>query len=617
MKNTVELALQYTGHFLLNCYCREIAGPNGLLFYPDVSANKARSASGCLLAVDFPFSSLRLLMFIEKTSTTCNYHYLGQPWIAEISPERMSRAAEEHQDLQSCTPLAWRDLPAMIVSELCRRFAPATQAELLAQIHNSREILARILDHHLSLGRAAGSAVAGFLQSEAGLIFGHTFHPAPKSRQGLNESELAQYSPEFHPAFPLHYFAVRPEYLRVLHTGPVDVRALFQWSAGLAGDDLPQGWGLIPCHPWQARYLLALPPVTEALKAQQLKYLGASGRTFNPTASVRTLFNADFPYFLKVSLSLRITNSVRKNAWYELESAVALSELLAPVANALAERFNGFSVLAEPVAVTVDLPQAEMRERMDLQSHFGVILRSNPFYAEPDRQAVLAGTVFADDVDGRSNVAVLIDRFRQRWYPNLDRSTAAVRWFEQYVKCLLPPVLRAFFEHGVAFEPHLQNVLLRIEDHAVSGIVLRDMEGTKLDKSRWPVEVLPSMSERAKASISHDRNTAWRRVVYCLFINNLCQAVFHCGRGLASDTVLWDVVHRELQTYIRNDGGDLCRELAGALLTGDDLPGKANLMTRFMQQADSQAHYIPVPNPLLQRDRIEQPATPAVEAALI
>lgn len=570
-----ELARQYTGHFLLNCYCREIAAPNGLLSY-----GKERDL--CLLAIDFPYLGQRVSVSVHAPSVTGNHFYLG----------RLHMAGKA---------VPWSDLPQLVVGELCRRFGLDGQPELLAQIDNSRGILSRILDHHLARDHRAGAGVDDYLESETALIFGHSFHPAPKSRYGWNEEKLTLYSPEFHTAFRLHYFAVPPRYLQLLGDEPGQTKRLLRGLASPGREDCPDGWLLLPCHPWQADYLLNKRAVRDAVASGILKYLGARGPAFAPTTSVRTLFNRSFPYFLKVSLSLRITNSVRKNAWYELESAVVLSKLLRPVTDGLRSRFSGFSLLPEPAAATVDLPQPEDEERLDLQSHFGVILRNNPF-CDSDVRARLAGTLFAEDLHGRSNTAYLVRGFRQR-YPDMDEATAAVRWFGDYVRELLPPVLHAFFEHGVAFEPHLQNVLVKLDGYSVAGIILRDMEGTKLDRSRWsdalrPERALPPISAKARESILHERDAAWRRVVYCLFVNNLCQAALHFGRCLESEAPLWKRVRQVLEDYREKEGSALCRELIDPLLAGADLPGKANMITRFIREPDSRAHYIRVANPL-------------------
>lgn len=588
-----ELAWRYSGHFLLNCYCREIGAPNGLLSYE-------REGDLCLLVIELPYLGQGVSITVRAPSVSGNHLYLGDLRLAGDGPSGQ---------------LAWCDLPPLVVGELCRRFGMDGQPELLAQIDNSRGVLARILDHHLSGGYPPDTGIVGYPESEGALLFGHHFHPAPKSRYGWNEQELNRYSPELYGTFQLHYFAVAPQYLRLFGDEPEEIKGLFLHLASPAVDECPDDWPLLPCHPWQAGYLMKKNAVKGAVDAGILKYLGARGPAFGASASVRTLFSSDCPYFLKVSLSLRITNSVRKNAWYELESAVMLSKLLRPIVEELESRFSGFSLLAEPAAATVDLPQLASEERLDLQSHFGVILRTNPFYLSGGR-ALLAGTLFAEDVRGSSNTEHLLRGFRQQ-YPDMDPADAALRWFGDYTRQLLPPVLNAFFEQGVAFEPHLQNVLIKLDDCSVVGIVLRDMEGTKLDGSRWPEKALSSLSAKARRSALHQRDAAWRRVVYCLFINNLCQAAFHCGRSLDSEARLWKLVREVLEEYLEENGTVLCRELVGALLVDADLPGKANMITRFTREPDSRAHYIRVPNPIALAAGLGRAAGAGPEAARI
>ena len=67
-----------------------------------------------------------------------------------------------------------------------------------------------------------------------------------------------------------------------------------------------------------------------------------------PTSSVRTVYAPQAGVCLKFSLDVRITNCVRKNAWYELAGAVELTSRLAPVFKEVAGRFPGTRWLAEP-----------------------------------------------------------------------------------------------------------------------------------------------------------------------------------------------------------------------------------------------------------------------------
>jgi siderophore synthetase component len=611
-----QLADRYTATFLLNCYCREIAGPAGLLSCEvgrgDDSLRERLQVDhgGCVLAMELPFVGARLLVGVDKQSSTCNYRFISN---LLYSNRRSPADSANSGEGACCEPVAWSEIPELIVRELCLRFDLAEQPELLAQIFGSRDFLRKLFQYH---GERAGkrAGLPALLSSERSLFFGHTFHPAPKSRQGFEAEDLQRYSPEFDSAFQLHYFAVDPAHIKVFSAEPSAFARLFRQVSRPVCSGKSANWPLIPCHPWQARFLMAQQAVASAIQEGKLIYLSALGLTFSPTASVRTLYSEYFPYFVKASLSLRITNSVRKNAHYELESAVAVSRLLEPVVANLKDRFSGFDVLLEPIAATVDFPGLPQEERAELQSHFGVILRTNPYQRTAVmRDTILAGTLFGDCLDGQSLLSPVLQRFaRER--SALAESEAILVWFRQYVEQLLPPVLDAFFEHGVAFEPHLQNVLLSMEGSAVVGVTLRDMEGTKLDRSRWPSCSLPPMSERARVSVCHEQDVAWRRVVYCLLINNLCQAVFHCSRRPVAENALWAVVREALEHYRASQGSVLCHRLVSELLVGTAWPAKANLITRFTRQADSRACYVDVPNPLLETPASEQAAAVQVEA---
>ncbi|WP_203414823.1 IucA/IucC family protein [Entomobacter blattae] len=71
--------------------------------------------------------------------------------------------------------------------------------------------------------------------------------------------------------------------------------------------------------------------------------VGFKGGRLYPTSSVRTLYHPELESFLKFSIHTRLANCVRKNAWYELESAVALTELLQPTIKVLSQIYPGFA----------------------------------------------------------------------------------------------------------------------------------------------------------------------------------------------------------------------------------------------------------------------------------
>lgn len=119
---------------------------------------------------------------------------------------------------------------------------------------------------------------------------------------------------------------------------------------------------------------------------------------------------ADLPYYLKCSIHVRLTNCVRKNAWYELESAVARNELLESHFARLEAQTLGFHMMREPGASSLDfsvLAQAgETDEVRHLQECFGILYRENL----RDEQPWLAAALFALDRHSNSPLHVVIQQ---------------------------------------------------------------------------------------------------------------------------------------------------------------------------------------------------------------
>ncbi|NUP80966.1 MAG: iron transporter [Nonomuraea sp.] len=484
---------------LLRCCVREVAGPRGLVWPAP------------------PYLLLRVGGALLRART-----HGGAALRFDGPPERLEDGA-------------WRPLTADELVRLAESELGGGNGEFAGQVAASRAAIAAILR-----ARAGAEPPADpWLASEQALVYGHPFHPTPKARDG---SDWLRYAPESHAAFPLRLLAVRED--AAAEEGDV--------SALDALGPAPAGYRILPAHPWQLDLL-------RPAYGPDLLDLGP-GPVAAPTSSVRTVYAAGT--CLKFSLDVRITNCVRKNAWYELAGAVELTSRLGPILDEVAARHPGARWLPEPGYRT----SARLREGL------GVIVRSSPWtVCPPGVTPVLAA-------------ALALDRA-----PDDPRA-----WWSAYVSVVALPVVDLYFTHGVILEPHLQNVLVGLDASGTPvQAIFRDLEGVKLVAGRHD---LAGLHPDVAGALSYDAGRGWARVVYCLLVNHLTEIAATLA-GPDDDLLrgLWKIARELLAAQAAGLGHPLP---LSDLLAGTPLPAKANLSVRWARAADRDAGYVPIANPL-------------------
>lgn len=573
---------------LLNCYCREVAAPAGELSvgplfrqndWPVAIKMALQRQGGQVLHLQLPHTGERLLAVVAAASVTGNHRYrspffhkaAGKPWAL----------------------LDWEAQATLLLREMALRNGVPANTELMEQVRSSVEMTALALSNPPSI-RIPGDPISAYIDSEQSMVFGHPFHPAPKSRQGFDEHDLCRYSPELGASFPLHYFAVRRE-------DAVQQTLLERGCADIVAAQAPAveaGRVAVPVHPWQAGYLLGHPLVQRSIRDGRIRHLGEHGAPFHATSSVRTLYQPGNPFFYKFSLNVRLTNCVRKNAWYELEGAIQVSRIMRTLLPGLQRQFPGLEVLEEPAFLSVDLRDGDPVHNREVIEGFGLILRRNvEALLRPGVTPLLAGALFGNHRFGEARMQHLLADLAAKERTALP--TVIERWFSDYVAQLMAPVLHCYFAHGLVFEPHLQNVLLGLQQGWPRQLFLRDFEGVKLLPERYPAAVLGGLSERAREALWYDEELGWKRLAYCLFVNNFAEAIGQlAGNQPALQQRLWAVVRHHLQRYQAHWGSPDSARRINAVLTGQPFPGKTNLSNRFLQRADRESSYVPVGNPI-------------------
>ncbi|WP_105973150.1 IucA/IucC family protein [Streptomyces geranii] len=555
-------------HTLLNCLLREVSGPERQTVVDD----------GHLL-LRLPRRGVLLRVGLRRTSL--------------IGAHRFSGPVSERAGA-GWAVVDWRRLAEYTRDELSLRTGERND-EFLEQIASSHQAVTTALAHERPTGPTAAHAVprttphpasrpashlAAYLASEQSLLFGHRFHPTPKARTG-DPRAWAAYAPETGAVFPLRHLAVRARFVTEESAAP--------WaSAALDGQrvDVPDGYRLLPAHPWQYETLREHPLLRTASERGDVLDLGPGGRPFAATASVRTLYDGET--FLKFSLNVRITNCLRKNSSYELSGAVALTHALTPALAELAERFPGSAVLREPAYRTLALPGPDGTPDRELFEGFGVIVREGlPRRLAPGATPLLAAAVADEYPVSAAHISRLLT--------DADPDTA-LDWWSTYLELLVPPVLAAYFDHGLVLEPHLQNVLVCVgADGRPAQVLFRDLEGTKLIPEHH-TGTLAAVPAEVAGPMTYDAERGWDRVVYCLLVNHIAELL----AALAdlhpdAEAALWARVRDTLRSYADRSG---CPPRLAALLAGVPLPAKANLLTRWDRKADREAGYVRLPSPL-------------------
>ncbi|MES5820359.1 IucA/IucC family protein [Streptomyces sp. RG80] len=546
-RTELPTADEVVAHTLLNCLLREVSGPEHQSVVTDGRLLLRLPRRGVLLRVD-----------LRRTSLLGAHRFTGP-----VSEQRGGEWTELH----------WRRLAEYTHDELSLRTGVRNE-EFLEQIASSHEAVTT------ALSAPRTEQADPYLASEQSLLFGHRFHPTPKARTG-DPRAWSAYAPEVGAAFPLRHLAVREHLIAEECAEPSTVAALDRLRA-----DVPAGYRLLPAHPWQYDTLREHPALSTALANGDVLDLGPGGRPFAATASVRTLYDGET--FLKFSLNVRITNCLRKNSSYELSGAVALTRVLAPALADLAERFPGSAVLREPAYRTLALPGPDGTPDQALFEGFGVIVREGlPQRLAPGTTPLLAAAVADEYPSSGAHISRLLDGADAR---------AALDWWSAYLDLLVPPVLAAYFDHGLVLEPHLQNVLVCVDDDGMPAQVLfRDLEGTKLVPEHH-AHTLAALPPEVAGPMTYDAQRGWDRVVYCLLVNHIAELL----AALAdlhpeTEAELWGRVRATLQSYADRLG---CPPRLSALLAGVPLPAKANLLTRWERKADREAGYVRLSSPL-------------------
>ena len=160
--------------------------------------------------------------------------------------------------------------------------ADVKKAQMRERIGNSLATMADCVAQYQKRLTSGAPFVLDYIGSEQSLYWGHPFHACPKNLQAPGQVPFDDYRPEKQARFQLHYFGVKRSAVRqgwVAGYPPQLMANEADLAAGLLGESA-EHYALLPMHPWQARFVLALPEIQRLLADEVLLDLGVYGGVY-------------------------------------------------------------------------------------------------------------------------------------------------------------------------------------------------------------------------------------------------------------------------------------------------------------------------------------------------
>ncbi|MFC3284766.1 IucA/IucC family protein [Litchfieldella rifensis] len=430
-----------------------------------------------------------------------------------------------------------------------------------------------------------------FAEAEQGLLAGHAFHPAPKSRSPFSEAEAQAFCPEHRARFGLAWWALAPE-LRAGDTSR-DARAT-ELALGLLpevlAEHLPDGFSVLPMHPWQAQRLHQLPWVQEQQRNGRLHWLGHSEPDWLPTSSHRSLYAPGVPWMVKGSLSARLTNSLRLLSVKEVQRGLHLDHWMRELN--VAQRFPGFAVMQEPAW----LGWRDANGAVDPASL--VVLRENLLADAADSEAVVLATLTQQPLVAGGQ-SLLSARLRAKAHSlGMPLAQVARGWFTAFCERVLTPLFGLAVEDGIVLLAHQQNIVLRLDDGWPVGMFYRDCQGSGVGDrflERHPQLEQPPENHWPPATLR-------RYFLYYLLINSTFAVTSALAAdGLVDEATLLVDLRAHLEGLQERLDGDL--DCLNHALNAHHLEAKGNFFCYLSgvneaTLAEPARLYLPLANPL-------------------
>lgn len=432
-------------------------------------------------------------------------------------------------------------------------FSKSQIDEFITQVLQSQRFIAQSLDNHPRLAQLKTGPL-NFIEAEQGLLAGHNFHPAAKSRQQLTDDLWAKYSPEFAAKFKLVWLRVS----KSIVVGESDGDSLDGYLSELVSQSAPQllskhneQYAVIPMHPWQWQHLKTLSTIQMLLNDKLIIELGEHGLAWSATSSVRAICQPDVTFQLKYSLNIKLTNSVRTLSVKECKRGLRVFD--ACQTNKYKKwqaQYPEFNVLQEPAWCGLSFNGQVIEQSIFL-------FRENQQLNHKNESLVLA-TLCQLPIDDEHHL--LLEQLKQvSLNKQVTLPEAAELWFKKFSEKVILPLFDLQANLGLVCLAHQQNIVIEFNQGLPFKTFIRDCQG--IGFSTLGVEQFSAYCKDISGEIEHhwSQDQISRYFPYYVIINSsyaLIAALSMLGFG---DEQAWcNKLHRTLASIANSAIDPIC-----------------------------------------------------------
>ncbi|KAH7182252.1 IucC family-domain-containing protein [Fusarium flagelliforme] len=275
-------------------------------------------------------------------------------------------------------------------------------------------------------------------------------------------------------------------------------------------------------------------------------------------AAIRTVSVPGYTYDLKLSLACIITSALRVLPCWSAEAAPLMTRLLKKL---IPQDLWLFSEISAVTGSQEDTSEARyitciLRENLELRA------------VDNNESLVLAAALLERPQGGSRTYAEMLF--------GLKTPEDKLTWFRRYVRKLLELALEPLVRHGVGFEFHAQNAVVRIcrRTKSIRGFAIRDLAGVKLHGPTLQDQGFDLTSLEATTTLNvHE---AWDRVHHALVQNHIGYLL----DSLGIESHGWQVVSFELDRVLQGDAHSVQQRIYRHFVK-ETMPFKSFIMMRI------------------------------------